>query len=149
MKDGTRVPWFDDAIASRALADAAGEPPGRPDEIPHNGNDKTGGKDVEVHPLVVHVHAGELLYLPALWLHHVGQRAGPDDIAARAKHRARSAGNEKAKHQHRDSPEAKPAATPPGDALPPLPLIAAVNYWFDISYTNPAVVMLREFGLLL
>lgn len=31
----------------------------------------------DAHPLVVDVHAGDVLYLPSLWYHHVAQRGDP------------------------------------------------------------------------
>lgn len=84
-------------------------------------------KATTLHPLVAHVHPGETLYLPSMWLHRVSQRADETDITTRAHHRASGSSSEEM----------------------PLPLIAAVNYWFDMSFENPAVVMLREFGVLL
>ncbi|KAG5476430.1 hypothetical protein LSCM1_04135 [Leishmania martiniquensis] len=83
-----------------------------------------------LHPLVAYVHPGETLYLPAMWLHRVAQHADSTDLRARA--------------QHRGAAGAAASATPP-----PLPLVAAVNYWYDMSFSNPSVVLLREFGLLL
>lgn len=92
-----------------------------------------------LHPLVAHVHPGETLYLPSMWLHRVSQRADSEDILARAQCRRKSA----EKLNEEDSSLLSPSSSMP------LPLIAAVNYWYDMSFDNPSVVMLREFGLLL
>lgn len=89
-------------------------------------------KTTKLHPIVAHVYPGETLYLPAMWLHRVSQRGDDKDIAARA--------------HFRKGPEGSASGT---NSKPPLPLIAAVNYWYDMSFENPAVVMLREFGVLL
>lgn len=90
-----------------------------------------------LHPLVAHVHPGETLYLPAMWLHRVSQRPDEVDIAARARCRKRSLNISVEENEENTEEEM------------PLPLIAAVNYWYEMSFDNPAVVMLREFGVLL
>lgn len=94
-----------------------------------------------VHPLVAHVHPGETLYLPCMWLHRVSERPDAHDVSARAQCRVRA---QSAKEQQGSPPPCSSSETPM-----PLPLIAAVNYWYDMSFKNPSVVMLREFGLLL
>lgn len=60
-------------------------------EIHISTDDKTNGsKDSSVndkrriHPLVAYVHAGETLYLPAMWLHRVAQHADTQDLHRRA-----------------------------------------------------------------
>ncbi|KEG07871.1 transcription factor jumonji, jmjC domain-containing protein [Trypanosoma grayi] len=108
VRDGTTVPWMDVEFTPAAIDDASL---------------MTAELRERLHPLVVYVQPGEVLYLPAMWLHRVAQHADSIDSSER-----RVAGDE---------------------AVAPLPLIAAVNYWYDMSFTNPAVVMLREFGLLL
>ncbi|RNF13697.1 transcription factor jumonji, jmjC domain-containing protein [Trypanosoma conorhini] len=109
VRDGLTVPWMDVEFTPAAVEDAA--------LLPANLRER-------LHPLVAYVQPGEVLYLPAMWLHRVAQHADEDDRRARE--------------------------NPPADAQrPPLPLIAAVNYWYEMNFTNPAVVMLREFGLLL
>lgn len=151
QKDGTVVPWMDfdftpdlleeggDAAVLAALNEriddnAARKPPIDPKLAPASAS-KESRKLKELHPLVAYVHPGETLYLPAMWLHRVAQHADELDIRTRAQRHLRS----------QASKEGEPSSSPP----PPLPLIAAVNYWYDMSFLNPSVVMLREFGLLL
>ncbi|EPY21339.1 hypothetical protein STCU_08587 [Strigomonas culicis] len=88
-----------------------------------------------LHPLVANVRPGETLYLPAMWGHRVGQHADDTDIRARARWRV----GQQQQQQQQEKEE----------AAPPLPLIVAVNYWYDMSFVNPSVVLLNEFGLLL
>ncbi|KAG8344092.1 hypothetical protein TRVL_05078 [Trypanosoma vivax] len=120
-KDGTLVPWMDLDLTPAAAEDPVHLKP------------ELRGK---LHPLVVYVHPGEVLYLPAIWLHRVAQHADSRDSQA-----AEDTGSGFTRHCLADDME--------GKGVSPLPLIAAVNYWYDMSFTNPAVVMLREFGLLL
>eukprot|EP00796_Vickermania_ingenoplastis_P000316 gene316-178_t len=142
VKDGEVMPWMDFDVspefvesaskddvlgALNAAIDACHEEAGR--RLPSSLRGRLPPRRATaLHPIVAHVHPGETLYLPAMWLHRVSQRADGKDVAARAKSRAATSG---------------------GAVEPPLPLIAAVNYWYDMSFDNPAVVMLREFGLLL
>lgn len=129
-----------------------------------------------IHPLVAYVHAGETLYLPAMWLHRVAQHADTHDLHRRAHFHCHSkAINNGNNSSEKDNVEkvlnvqtgqnilnsvdkndkemtsdiTVSTLTKTSHALPPLPLIAAVNYWYDMSFVNPSVVMLREFGLLL
>ncbi|KAG5502175.1 hypothetical protein GH5_05127 [Leishmania sp. Ghana 2012 LV757] len=158
VKDGTVVPWMDfdltgadveedaegaarteleDRLLEKRLVSTASSP-----SSVRNAGTKSSSDEQEavaarqeaslkpLHPLVAYVHPGETLYLPAMWLHRVAQHADNTDLRARARHRGAT--------------DAAALATPP-----PLPLIAAVNYWYDMSFSNPAVVLLREFGLLL
>ncbi|RNF00870.1 transcription factor jumonji, jmjC domain-containing protein [Trypanosoma rangeli] len=113
VRDGLKLPWMDVEFTPAAVEDAVLLPPNLRGRL---------------HPLVAYVQPGEVLYLPAMWLHRVAQHADVVDRRARENHPAR--GEEAAQN-------------------PPLPLIAAVNYWYEMNFTNPAVVMLREFGLLL
>eukprot|EP00796_Vickermania_ingenoplastis_P010483 gene10483-7288_t len=144
VKDGEVMPWMDFDVspefvesaskddvlgALNAAIDACHEEAGR--RLPSSLRGRLPPRRATtLHPIVAHVHPGETLYLPAMWLHRVSQRADGKDVAARAKSRAATSGGA-------------------GASEPPLPLIAAVNYWYDMSFDNPAVVMLREFGLLL
>ncbi|RHW71426.1 Cupin-like domain containing protein [Trypanosoma brucei equiperdum] len=118
-RDGTSVPWMDVELTPAAVDD--------PLHIKEELRDK-------LHPLIAYVQPGEVLYLPALWLHRVAQHADSED--SRVIEEAST--EEIAKVSRHDQKHSAP-----------LPLIAAVNYWYDMSFTNPAVVMLREFGLLL
>eukprot|EP00796_Vickermania_ingenoplastis_P010494 gene10494-7291_t len=134
VKDGEVMPWMDfdvspEFVESASKDDVLGALNAAIDAC----HEEAGGvcrrrwgrlprRATTLHPIVAHVHPGETLYLPAMWLHR--------DVAARAKSRAATSGGA-------------------GASEPPLPLIAAVNYWYDMSFDNPAVVMLREFGLLL
>ncbi|EKF38809.1 hypothetical protein MOQ_000977 [Trypanosoma cruzi marinkellei] len=113
VRDGLTIPWMDVEFTPAALEDVS--------LMPTNMQDR-------LHPLVVYVQPGEVLYLPAMWLHRVAQHADDTDRLAR---------------------ETQLTSSLQCAQDPPLPLIAAVNYWYDMSFTNPAVVMLREFGLLL
>ncbi|TPP41164.1 Cupin-like domain family protein [Leishmania donovani] len=158
VKDGTVVPWMDfDLAGADAEVDAEGaaraELEGRlleklrvstspspsllsSAEAKRASNDEDAAAAREeagrkpLHPLVVYVHPGETLYLPAMWLHRVAQHPDSTDLHAR--------------QRHSGSANAAASASPP-----PLPLTAAVNYWYDMSFSNPSVVLLREFGLLL
>ncbi|CAD2215055.1 transcription factor jumonji, jmjC domain-containing protein [Angomonas deanei] len=135
--DDTTVPWIDFDITPEV---AEGDASGIAAEFAKRYKDNQSRKEkhlqqleegdgdtkpVTLHPLVARVAPGETLYLPAMWGHRVGQRADERDIRERA-NSAKQAGKR-----------------------PPLPLIAAVNYWYDMSFDNPAVVLLNEFGLLL
>ncbi|EKG06612.1 hypothetical protein TCSYLVIO_002279 [Trypanosoma cruzi] len=113
VHDGLTIPWMDVEFTPAALEDVS--------LMPTNMQER-------LHPLVVYVQPGEVLYLPAMWLHRVAQHADDTDRLAR---------------------ETQLTSSLQSAQDPPLPLIAAVNYWYDMSFTNPAVVMLREFGLLL
>lgn len=174
-KDNTAVPWMDLDFEGSLLSQEDGEAqvqalleaatPAAPASLIKDGrlhvpqrqqqnvaNDGThASARHRLHPLVAYVHPGETLYLPAMWLHRVAQHADETDVRARALHRSsarpppevgRDAHTESEK-KHEDSARTHTAPAPP------LPLIAAVNYWYDMSFVNPAVVMLREFGLLL
>lgn len=159
VKDGTVVPWMDfDLAGTDVEVDAEGtaraELEGRllekrrastssspsllsSTEVTRASNDEDAAAAREevdrkpLHPLVVYVHPGETLYLPAMWLHRVAQYPDSTDLHAR--------------QRHSGAVNAAASAAPP----PPLPLTAAVNYWYDMSFSNPSVVLLREFGLLL
>lgn len=150
VKDGTTVPWMDFDITGadveedaegvahaelqrrlfekRCVTSALWAAPMSADDAKAAAADEAARKPL--HPLVAYVHPGETLYLPAMWLHRVAQHADSIDMRARAMHHAAAAAGD-------------------ASAEPPLPLIAAVNYWYDMSFNNPSVVMLREFGLLL
>ncbi|CAJ1028315.1 putative Cupin-like domain containing protein [Leishmania utingensis] len=158
VKDGTVVPWMDfDLAGADVEVDAEGAARAELEDrllekrrvsalsssslLTNTGAKQVNNKeDVEavreeasrkpLHPLVTYVYPGETLYLPAMWLHRVAQHADSIDLHARA--------------QHCGAANAVVSTTPP-----PLPLTAAVNYWYDMSFSNPAVVLLREFGLLL
>ncbi|CAG9576450.1 conserved hypothetical protein [Leishmania major strain Friedlin] len=157
VKDGTVVPWMDfDLAGADVEVDAEGaaraELEGRlleklrvstspsPSLSSAEAKRESNGEDVAaareeagrkpLHPLVIYVHPGETLYLPAMWLHRVAQYPDSTDLHARKR--------------HSESANAAASASPP-----PLPLTAAVNYWYDMSFSNPSVVLLREFGLLL
>ncbi|KAK7194395.1 Cupin-like domain containing protein [Novymonas esmeraldas] len=168
VKDGTVVPWMDfdlagadvegdAAAAARAVLESrllekhlvrqsvsALSPPGVGTRKPLDDGDDTAAAAAAaareeaamkpLHPLVAYVHPGETLYLPAMWLHRVAQHADSTDLHARAEHHAAAAAG---------------GAATPSSPPPPLPLVAAVNYWYDMSFNNPSVVLLREFGLLL
>ncbi|KPA86887.1 hypothetical protein ABB37_00928 [Leptomonas pyrrhocoris] len=157
VKDGTTVPWMDfDITGAEVEDDAEGvaraelkrrlveqrcetsalwAAPMCEDEAVAAAEEEAARKPL--HPLVAYVHPGETLYLPAMWLHRVAQHADSTDMHARAMHHAAAA-----------AAAVDPANRAP-TTEPPLPLIAAVNYWYDMSFGNPSVVMLREFGLLL
>lgn len=145
LKDGEVMPWMDFDVTPDFV-----ENEGREEvlaalneriRICHEEQEKKlpeGRRDIlppryatTLHPLTAHVHPGETLYLPAMWLHRVSQRPDPLDVNTRA-------------HQRGSAASSSSSANPLQ-----LPLIAAVNYWFDMSFDNPAVVMLREFGILL
>lgn len=154
LKDGTLVPWMDIEISAEVVeADGgtAAVQAALQDSIRKNGElhprtvsaaMRDAASHNSLHPLVARVHPGETLYLPAMWLHRVAQRADEDDIRRRAHHHQSAAAEKKLEGS------TAVEATKPATAAP-LPLIAAVNYWFDMSYENPSVVLLREFGLLL
>ncbi|KPI84012.1 hypothetical protein ABL78_6937 [Leptomonas seymouri] len=157
VKDGTTVPWMDfDITGADVEEDAEGvahtelkqrlfekhcetsalwAAPMNEDDAQAAAESEAAGK--RLHPLVAYVHPGETLYLPAMWLHRVAQHADSKDMQARAMHHAAVAAAAADKSKHAPTTE------------PQLPLIAAVNYWYDMSFNNPSVVMLREFGLLL
>jgi hypothetical protein len=160
VKDGTVVPWMDfditgvdvedDAEATahaelqqrlyekRRESSALWAAPMSAGEAAAAAAEEAARKPL--HPLVAYVHPGETLYLPAMWLHRVAQHADSTDMHARAVHQAAVTAAASL-----TNPTKAAAPTRP----PPLPLIAAVNYWYDMSFSNPSVVMLREFGLLL
>nr|CCD14201.1 unnamed protein product [Trypanosoma congolense IL3000] len=118
VRDGTSVGWMDVEITPAAVED--------PQYMKEDLRDK-------LHPLIAYVQPGEVLYLPALWLHRVAQHADAKDSDAIS--------GPLIEKNHSNGLQ--------GERSKPLPLIAAVNYWYDMSFVNPAVVMLREFGLLL
>ncbi|GET89491.1 hypothetical protein, conserved [Leishmania tarentolae] len=158
VKDGTVVPWMDfDLAGADVEADADGAAHAELErrlleklrisrlssssllpniETTKESHDEDAAAAREeasrkpLHPLVAYVHPGETLYLPAMWLHRVAQHPDGTDLQAHQRHGAAA--------------NAATSASPP-----PLFLTAAVNYWYDMSFSNPSVVLLREFGLLL
>lgn len=160
LKDGTVVPWMDFDFTANFLEEEGDK--GVLDALLASIEDNNARKPridprlcsgastsstlKSLHPLVVRVLPGETLYLPAMWLHRVSQVADTHDARLRARHAVESS-RQKATTSSRDVlPE---TAEAPDGPVSPLPLIVAVNYWYNMSFTNPAVVMLREFGLLL
>lgn len=153
-KDGEVMPWIDfeitpDEIESSSAETICGQL-NRSIEQCHKEHGKSAVPDSleapiryapGLHPLVAHVYPGETLYLPSMWLHRVSERPDVQDVTTRAQCRVRA---QNAEEQQESTPPFSVLETPM-----PLPLIAAVNYWYDMSFENPSVVMLREFGLLL
>lgn len=152
-KDGEVMPWIDFDVTPQEIESSSGqsicEKLNRVIEESHKEHcNSSSSSRVEapirfaptLHPLVAHVHPGETLYLPSMWLHRVSERPDLEDILSRANYRKA--------HAEKGSEEDAGRSSSSSSSFP-LPLIAAVNYWYDMSFDNPSVVMLREFGLLL
>jgi len=92
-------------------------------------------------PAVVHVRAGELLYLPSQHFHHVQQVASAAHAASTTSHRSSSSSSSSS--MDRITCVSHPFEPCRGDVDVDGGCCVAVNYWYDPRHDSRHVVPLR------